>query len=165
VWVPFTSESKEAIAAYPEIQKELRLGLQAVGRKLGMYLRKRQRVKQEGERRSVFLRYLDEVANAVAEIKIRRDRDDEQRAARVERERQKVLENLVQVAKRKTVEADAKYDKHGKRVGDEDLDLGGSTLIRRPDDDMSQEPVIDPAPAAAKPVEQQLALPYDDTDE
>ena len=41
VWVPFTSESKEAIAGYPEIQKELRLALQAVGRKLGMYLRRR----------------------------------------------------------------------------------------------------------------------------
>ena len=51
VWVPFTSESKEAIASYPEIQKELRLGLQAVGRKLGMYLRKRLKVKQQGERR------------------------------------------------------------------------------------------------------------------
>jgi len=38
VWVPFTSESKEAIASYPEIQKEIRLGLQAVGRKLGMFL-------------------------------------------------------------------------------------------------------------------------------
>ena len=35
VWVPFTSESKEAIAGYPEIQKELRLGLQAVGRPTG----------------------------------------------------------------------------------------------------------------------------------
>ncbi|HCK72423.1 MAG TPA: hypothetical protein DHW38_12660, partial [Planctomycetaceae bacterium] len=34
VWVPFTSESKEAIAAYPEIEKEIRLALQAVGRKL-----------------------------------------------------------------------------------------------------------------------------------
>ena len=37
VWVPFTSESKEAIASYPEIQKEIRLGLQTAGRKLGMY--------------------------------------------------------------------------------------------------------------------------------
>ena len=68
VWVPFTSESKEAIAAYPEIQKELRLALQAVGRKLGMYLRRRKRVKQEGERRNVFLRYLGEVADAVSDI-------------------------------------------------------------------------------------------------
>ena len=35
VWVPFTSESKEAIAAYPEILKEIKLGLQECGRKLG----------------------------------------------------------------------------------------------------------------------------------
>src|SRR6266705_24158 len=46
VWVPFTSESKEAVAGYPEIQKELRLGLQGVGRKLGLYLRRRLRVRQ-----------------------------------------------------------------------------------------------------------------------
>src|SRR4029453_218728 len=58
VWVPFTSESKEAVASYPEIMKELRLALQAVGRKLALYLNRRQKVKQEGERRSVFLRYL-----------------------------------------------------------------------------------------------------------
>ena len=68
VWVPFTSESKEAIASYPEIQKELRLALQSVGRKLGMYLRRRLKVKQEGERRNIFLRYLGEVATAVSEI-------------------------------------------------------------------------------------------------
>ena len=60
---PFTSESKEAIAAYPEIEKQLRLGLQSVGRKLGMFLRRRNVIKQEGERRSVFLRYLNEVAD------------------------------------------------------------------------------------------------------
>ncbi len=55
VWVPFTSESKEAIASYPEIMKELRLGLQAVGRKLAIYLNRRNRFRQEGERREVFL--------------------------------------------------------------------------------------------------------------
>src|SRR5688500_10487019 len=76
VWVPFTSESKEAIAGYPEIQKELRLGLQAVGRRLQMYLNARKRVKQEGERRSIFLRYLGEVAGAVSAI---RDFDDRKR--------------------------------------------------------------------------------------
>jgi hypothetical protein len=66
--VPFTSESKEAIASYPEIQKEIRLALQAVGRNLGMYLRRRLRVAQEGQRRSIFLRYLGEVAQAVSTI-------------------------------------------------------------------------------------------------
>ena len=80
VWVPFTSESKEAVASYPEIQKELRLALQAVGRKLGMYLRRRLKVKQEGERRNVFLRYLGEVATAVSGIN-GADRDDAVRAA------------------------------------------------------------------------------------
>ena len=68
VWVPFTSESKEAVASYPEIQKELRLALQSVGRKLGMYVRRRMKVKQQGERRQMFLRYLGEVATAVSEI-------------------------------------------------------------------------------------------------
>ena len=68
VWVPFTSESKEAIASYPEIQKEIRLGLQAVGRKLGMYLNRRLRVKQQTDRREIFLRYLEEVSGAVSEI-------------------------------------------------------------------------------------------------
>src|SRR5437667_12511174 len=37
VWVPFTSESKEAIASYPEIMKELRLGLRAGGREQAIY--------------------------------------------------------------------------------------------------------------------------------
>ena len=68
VWVPFTNESKEAIASYPEIQKELRLALQAVGRKLGMYLRRRLRVRHEGQRRNIFLRYVGEVATAVSRI-------------------------------------------------------------------------------------------------
>ena len=68
VWVPFTSESKEAIASYPEIMKELRLGLQAVGRKLAMYLNRRKRVSRKGSGGEIFLRYLGEVATAVSGI-------------------------------------------------------------------------------------------------
>ena len=101
VWVPFTSESKEAIASYPEIQKELRLGLQSVGRKLGMYLRRRKKVKQEGERRSIFLRYLGEVATAVSHIN--------------GSDRENLYDQLLKVAKRKTAEADLKMDRRGRR--------------------------------------------------
>ena len=36
VWVPFTSESKEAIADYDEIQKEITLALRECGRRLGI---------------------------------------------------------------------------------------------------------------------------------
>ncbi len=116
VWVPFTSESKEAIASYPEIQKELRLGLQAVGRKLGMYLNRRQKVKQEGERRSVFLRYLGEVATACSMIDDELDRDA-------------LYEKLLHVAKRKTAEADTKLDERGKKVEEGEEEFGENVLI------------------------------------
>ena len=117
VWVPFTSESKEAIAGYPEIQRELRLGLQAVGRKLGMYLRRRNRVKQEGERRSIFLRYLGEVATAVSAIN--------------GAQRDQLFEQLLKVAKRKTSEADVRLNDRGKVVA-EDEDFGDNVLIVEP---------------------------------
>jgi DNA topoisomerase-6 subunit B len=117
VWVPFTSESKEAIASYPEILKEIRLALQAVGRKLGMYLRRRLRVAQEGQRRSIFLRYLGEVASAVATIN-GVDRDA-------------LYQDLLAVARKKTAEADVKLDDHGKPIADDedDLDLGDNCII------------------------------------
>jgi DNA topoisomerase-6 subunit B len=116
VWVPFTSESKEAIASYPEIQKEIRLALQAVGRKLGMYLRRRLRVAQEGQRRSIFLRYLKEVAGAVSTIN--------------GIDREKLYEQLLAVAKKKTAEADVKLDDRGRPIQDEEeLELGDNCII------------------------------------
>ena len=124
VWVPFTSESKEAIAAYPEIEKELRLGLQAVGRKLGMYMRRRKTIKQEGERRSIFLRYLGEVATAVNEIN---GTDTET-----------LYQQLLKVAQRKTVEADTKLDKHGKKIEAQES-YGDNVLIVDTDDSLTNQ--------------------------
>ena len=119
VWVPFTSESKEAIAHYPEIQKEIRLALQAVGRKLGMYMRRRLRVAQEGQRRSIFLRYLGEVAGAVSQIN--------------GTDRAKLYEQLLAVAKKKTAEADVRLDDRGRPIEDEEeLELGDNCIIVSP---------------------------------
>ena len=118
VWVPFTSESKEAIASYPEIMKELRLALQAVGRKLAIYLNRRNRVRQEGERREVFLRYLGEVATAVGAIKDYSDRSKKDLYGR-----------LLNVAKRKTAEADTRLDVRGSKIEPEMEDFGGNVLI------------------------------------
>jgi DNA topoisomerase-6 subunit B len=133
VWVPFTSESKEAIAHYPEIQKEIRLALQAVGRKLGMYLRRRLRVAQEGQRRNIFLRYLGEVAGAVSQIN--------------GSDRAKLYEQLLAVAKRKTAEADVKLDDRGRPIQEEDdLDLGDNCII------VSQESVAEEASEPAEPL-------------
>ncbi|MHC4791643.1 MAG: DNA topoisomerase VI subunit B, partial [Planctomycetota bacterium] len=58
VWVPFTSESKEAIAHYPEIIKEIQLAVQECGRKLGVYLRRKKRIQQELAKRSYIETYL-----------------------------------------------------------------------------------------------------------
>jgi DNA topoisomerase-6 subunit B len=119
VWVPFTSESKEAIASYPEIQKELRLALQAVGRHLGTYVRKRLKVKQQSDRRQIFLRYLGEVATAVSEI------NAVDRAA--------LYEQLLSVAKKRTADADVKLDDRGRPIEDvEELSKAENVLIVDP---------------------------------
>jgi DNA topoisomerase-6 subunit B len=108
VWVPFTSESKEAIANAPEIEKELRLGIQAIGRSLSGYIRKRQAIAAQGNRRSIFLRYLKEVANAVATIQ--------------KSEANPIYEDLLHVAKKKTAVADVKLDEFGREITAESED-------------------------------------------
>ena len=136
VWVPFTSESKEAIASYPEIMKELRLGLQAVGRKLAVYLNRRKRVRQEGERREIFLRYLGEVAHAVATIKDYGDRP-----------RKHLYGRLVDVAKRKTAVADTQLKDDGKQRENAPEEFGENVLIVNPEETpgetASSEPTVE----------------------
>ncbi|MBE6426093.1 MAG: DNA topoisomerase VI subunit B [Planctomycetaceae bacterium] len=116
VWVPFTSESKEAIASYPEIMTEIRLALQTAGRKLGLYLKRKQKVREQADRRQQFLRYLHEVARAIHEIN--------------GLDYQEVYDDLLEVAKLKTFEADAKFDESGNRIYEkEEIDYGENVLI------------------------------------
>jgi len=68
VWVPFTSESKEAVASYPEILKELRLALQDCGRRLGMHIRKAYRIRQELKKRSYIEKYIPAIGEALRDI-------------------------------------------------------------------------------------------------
>ncbi len=68
VWVPFTSESKEAIAAYEEIIKEIKLGLQECGRKLGTHIRKGKRLLREFEKRNYIEKYIPHIGLALQEI-------------------------------------------------------------------------------------------------
>ena len=69
VWVPFTSESKEAIADYDEIRKEIKLAMQECGRRLGVFLRRRERAKSEFRRRNIFDLYIEEVVEACSRLK------------------------------------------------------------------------------------------------
>jgi DNA topoisomerase-6 subunit B len=83
-----------------------------------MYLNRRNRVRQEGERREVFLRYLGEVATAVATIK-----------DYSERPKKDLYDRLLHVAKRKTAEADTRLDTSGIRVEPGTEDFGENVLI------------------------------------
>jgi DNA topoisomerase-6 subunit B len=68
VWVPYTSESKEAIASYPEIMKEIRLSLQECGRRLGSHVRKTIRIRQELKKRSYIEQYIPAIGEALRDI-------------------------------------------------------------------------------------------------
>ncbi len=115
VWVPFTSESKEAIADYDEIRKEMKLALMECGRKLGTYLKKRAKMRREGERRDVFQKYIGEIAkacNAIAGV-----------------DTKKFYDALLEQAKAKTAIADLELDEDGKAVKDDTQDQDGTIIV------------------------------------
>lgn len=68
VWVPYTSEAKEAIANYPEIVKEIRLGLQECGRRLATFLHHERRVRDEFDKRTHLEKYLPHIGVALQQI-------------------------------------------------------------------------------------------------
>ncbi len=68
VWVPFTSEAKEAIAHYPEIIKEIKLALQEAGRKLALYIGKKKRVSLELKKRQYLSQYINHLSEALTSI-------------------------------------------------------------------------------------------------
>lgn len=65
VWVPFTSEGKEAIAQYPVIKKEIKLALMECARKLDGYLRKLHHAKRQQARMNTFVRYAGELSESL----------------------------------------------------------------------------------------------------
>jgi DNA topoisomerase-6 subunit B len=68
VWVPFTSEAKEAVAHYDELLEEMKHALRECGRKLASHVRSRAHADRELKRRSLFEKYIPEVAAAIGDI-------------------------------------------------------------------------------------------------
>lgn len=89
VWVPFTSESKESVAAYPEILRELRLALQECGRKLATHIRAHRRAAEEEKKKSYIEKYIPHIGIALREI-----------LALSENEEREVVTTLVDVLER-----------------------------------------------------------------
>ena len=103
VWVPFTSESKEAIADYDEIRKEIKLALGEAGRKLKTYLGRRARMRREADRRDVFHRYIREVVTSLYKIDPKLNQD-------------KLFKQFETVAKACTEAADMQFDEDGRPI-------------------------------------------------
>jgi len=102
VWVPFTSESKEAIADYDEIRKEIKLAIQECGRKLNTYIRRRQKIAREGERRGIFEKYIPEIVAACKKM--------------TKCDSKKLLADLQAISKKRTVTADTQFDEDGNPI-------------------------------------------------
>ena len=68
VWVPFTSESKEAVSSYDEIIREIKLALQDCARRLSLYLNSMRKAEMIAEKRQTFEKYAYETAVAIEEM-------------------------------------------------------------------------------------------------
>ncbi|RME28564.1 MAG: DNA topoisomerase VI subunit B, partial [Deltaproteobacteria bacterium] len=68
VWVPFTSESKEAVARYPEILREIRLALQQCARRLSVFLSAKRRQAEQERKHSYIETYIPHIGIALREI-------------------------------------------------------------------------------------------------
>jgi DNA topoisomerase-6 subunit B len=77
VWVPFTSESKEAIAHYAEIIREMVFALQECGRQLSVFLRRRMRQAEMDRKRNYMMLYIPHLALGLKEILDLSQKDEE----------------------------------------------------------------------------------------
>jgi DNA topoisomerase-6 subunit B len=156
VWVPFTSESKEAIADYDEIRKEMKLALSECGRKLKTYLNRRARVRREAERRNIFEKYMGETVQALVKI------DDRINAERL-------LKQFKEVAKQHTLKADVQFDEDGRPIteaideGFDDSVVIVEENVRKSEDELAPPEVI--TDEEAKPAKKRKKRGGDDSEE
>jgi DNA topoisomerase-6 subunit B len=66
--VPFTSESKDAIANVPEIEDEIELAIREAARELKSYLKKRRSLQQRKRKQNVIASILPKMATKLAEV-------------------------------------------------------------------------------------------------
>ncbi len=116
VWVPFTSESKEALADDDDIVKEVKLALQEAGRTLNKYVKKKFKAHRALERANLFERYIPEVANSLARL----TGEDEKRiveSLRAMTHKEDIMANIGKL------QADnEEYDEEWARIGKDDDD-------------------------------------------
>jgi DNA topoisomerase-6 subunit B len=81
--VPFTSESKDAVAHVPEIENEIELAVREAARDLKSFLKKRQSMRKRQEKQDVIMDILPKMATKVSEMTDREEVDVEDSLARI----------------------------------------------------------------------------------
>jgi DNA topoisomerase-6 subunit B len=119
VWVPYTSESKEAIAHYPELVKEIKLALQDCGRRLASYVNKKRRIHAESKKRDYIETYIPHIGIALKELLNLKDMDQK----KVERMLKQILEKKrgklenIKFDPKKNVDFDEEFARIGHDAG------------------------------------------------
>jgi len=125
VWVPFTSEGKQAIANYPEILKEIKLALQDAGRKLGSYVNQKFKQNEMRLRKELFEKYVPELAESLSKLtdkskdKIIRDLEKIIKEKDVKREEEPAEAEKVETTK-KDVVSEEKKEPEGDELNEKD---------------------------------------------
>jgi DNA topoisomerase-6 subunit B len=147
VWVPFTSESKEAVAHYPEIIREIQLAAQECGRKLAGHIRKKQHADYQAQRRGIFELYIEELAQALGKITGKSPQP-------IKREFMRVAEKVTEAEAEKVggAEAERVGGAEAERVGGAEAErVGGAEAEKVGDADLEeQDKKPSPAPEAGK---------------
>jgi hypothetical protein len=86
----------------------MKLALMECGRKLGTYLRKRQKMQREAARRDVFERYIGEISKAINAIN--------------GTDAKKLYEVLLKQARKRTAIADAQLDEEGRTLKKDEVE-------------------------------------------
>ncbi|MBS1267237.1 MAG: Type 2 DNA topoisomerase 6 subunit B [Candidatus Woesearchaeota archaeon] len=113
VWVPFTSESKEAVAHYPEIIKEVTLALQEAGRKLKKYVKRKKKVKAEIKKRDFIKKYIPHIGGALKEL----NNLDEVKEREVEKLLEEILKQDRGKLKKLGILDNPEYDEEFAKIG------------------------------------------------
>ncbi len=116
VWVPFTSESKEAIAQNEEIIKEVKLALQDAGRQLQKYVKRKYSAHKALERANLFERYIPEVASALSRL------TGEEERALAEKLREMTRKEELKLHVEKLKDKNAEFDEEFASIGKEESD-------------------------------------------
>jgi len=138
-WVPYTSESKEAIAHYPEVLKEMRLAIMECGRRLQRFLRRRRREVDEQKKRDYITKYLDTIGEALQEI-----------LALSDAERARTTDSLKVVLEQSRTMAVSAEERARKRKGDDDTDVDADAVSQLPAPATEQEQAPKAAAKTAK---------------